>query len=329
MRAIRRILVGVKDPKARLLPAVTKAAQLARAFGAELVLFQAIPVPVYLDADVFLMGEGLADAERTTRDSCLERLEFIARRLRAKNIKVRVSAEWDYPIYEAIIREARRVKADLIVAERHEGRHIAASLMHLTDWELLRLSPMPVLLVKRGGGYRRPLVLAAVDPDHSCDKPARLDKAILSAGSAVTQALRGTLHAVHAYVAVPLTAFSSGTLSAQEIQKIKTRTAKVAGEKLRRLAHSVVPDSRCHVLGRHPADAIEEVAAQTHSALVVMGAISRSGLRRLLIGNTAEKVLDHLSCDVLVIKPAGLIKHVPRARRGVPYVRFLPRGAML
>jgi universal stress protein E len=329
MRAIRRILVAVKDPKAKLLPAVTKAAQLARAFGAELVLFQAIPVPVYLDADVSLMGDGFADAERTIRDSCLERLEFIARLLRAKNIKVTVSAEWDYPIYEAIIREAYRVKADLIVAERHEGRHIAAGLMHLTDWELLRLSPIPVLLIKRGGAYRRPLVLAAVDPDRSCDKPPGLDKAILSAGSAVSKALRGTLHAVHAYVPVPLTAFSSGTLSEEEIQEVKTRTAKVAGEKLRRLAHSVVSESRCHVLGRHAADAIEEVATQTHSALVVMGALSRSGLKRLLIGNTAERVLDRLSCDVLVIKPAGLIKHVPRARRRVPYVRFHPTGAML
>jgi universal stress protein E len=329
MRPIRRILVGVKDPKVKQLPAVTKAAQLARAFGAELVLFQAIPVPVYLDADVFLMGDGVIDAERTTRDACLERLESIARRLRAKHLKVRVSAEWDYPIYEAIIREAGRVKADLIVAERHEGRHIGAGLMHLTDWELLRLSPIPVLLVKRGGVYRRPLVLAAVDPDHSCDKPARLDKAILSAGSAVTKALHGTLHAVHAYVAVPLTVFSNGRLTEEDIQALKTRTARVAGDKLRRLARSVVPESRCHVVDRHAADAIEEVATQTRSALVVMGAISRSGLKRLLIGNTAERVLDHLSCDVLVIKPTGLIKHVPKARRGVSYVRFQSTGALL
>ena len=329
MRAIRRILVAVKNPKAKALPAVAKAAQLARAFNAELVLFQAIPVPLYLDADVFLLGAGLADAERTTHESCLEGLQSIARRLRAKQIKVRVSAQWDYPIYEAIIREARRVKADLIVAERHEGRHIAAGLMHLTDWELLRLSPMPVLLVKRAGIYRRPLVLAAVDPDHSWDKPARLDKAILAAGAALAKALRGTLHAVHAYVAVPLTAFSGGTLSEQDILQMKKRAGTVAAEKLWRLTRSVVTGSRCHLLARHPADAIEQVAAQTRSDLVVMGAISRSGLKRLLIGNTAEKVLDRLACDVLVIKPEGLIKHVPRARRSAPYIRFQPAGVMV
>jgi universal stress protein E len=36
---------------------------------------------------------------------------------------------------------------------------------------------------------------------------------------------------------------------------------------------------------------------------VVIGAVSRSRLDRVLIGNTAERVLDKLECDVLVVKP--------------------------
>jgi len=51
-----------------------------------------------------------------------------------------------------------------------------------------------------------------------------------------------------------------------------------------------------------------------------MGALARSGLKRLLIGNTAERVLDHLPCDLLVIKPRGLRPQVPHRRRGVRYL---------
>jgi nucleotide-binding universal stress UspA family protein len=47
MRRIRRILVAVKNPAAKALPAVATAAQLARAFGAELVLFHAISTSLY------------------------------------------------------------------------------------------------------------------------------------------------------------------------------------------------------------------------------------------------------------------------------------------
>ncbi|MGL1102669.1 universal stress protein, partial [Vibrio parahaemolyticus] len=53
-----------------------------------------------------------------------------------------------------------------------------------------------------------------------------------------------------------------------------------------------------------------------HSSIVVMGAVSRSGLKRLFIGNTAERTLDLLSCDVLIVKPAQFTNHLPRGRRG-------------
>jgi universal stress protein E len=39
------------------------------------------------------------------------------------------------------------------------------------------------------------------------------------------------------------------------------------------------------------------------AGLVVIGATSRSGLKRVFIGNTAERVLDGLKSDVLVVKP--------------------------
>jgi universal stress protein E len=79
-----------------------------------------------------------------------------------------------------------------------------------------------------------------------------------------------------------------------------------------------------HVIGRHPSDAIAEVANEIHSSLVVMGAISRTGFKRLMIGNTAERVLDRLSCDVLVIKPGHLVKGISQKRRGAVHARVAP-----
>jgi universal stress protein E len=45
-------------------------------------------------------------------------------------------------------------------------------------------------------------------------------------------------------------------------------------------------------------------AAKEHAAdFVVMGAVARRGLKRLFIGSTAERVLDRLPCDLVIIKP--------------------------
>ena len=122
---------------------------------------------------------------------------------------------------------------------------------------------------------------------------------------------------------IPLAAVAEGVLSDDEVARIQSKSAQLAADKLERLVHPVgIPESRRHLIARHPTDAIEQVAAETGSALLVMGAISRSGLRRLLIGNTAEKVLDHLSSDLLIIKPPGLIRQPPPARRPLRYSLF-------
>jgi universal stress protein E len=42
------------------------------------------------------------------------------------------------------------------------------------------------------------------------------------------------------------------------------------------------------------------------ASAVVMGAISRSRIDRIMIGSTAERLLDELECDVFIIKPDQL-----------------------
>ncbi|MEP6885293.1 MAG: universal stress protein [Gammaproteobacteria bacterium] len=323
MRLIRRILVAVKDPAARSQPAVTKAAQLAKALGAKLELFHAITTPVM--AELYGTGEGGAkDLERRAGAEVCKRLDIIAERLRGPGAKISVAAEWDYPAYEAIVRRAKRVKADLVVAERHAGRHIAPWFLHLNDWELLRLCPVPVLLTKNSGAYRHPVVLAAVDPTHFA-KPAKLDEAILATGQTIAHALRGTLHAVHAHPSVLSGTRAIDAFSPQRAAEMNARFAVAAMRQLDRLLQSTkIPRSRRHLNGSPPVEAIQQVARATHCSIVVMGALSRSGLKRVFIGNTAESLLDHLTCDVLIVKPTHFANRVPASRRGARVIALTP-----
>jgi universal stress protein E len=329
MRSIRRILVAVKEPAARATPAaVNKAVQLARALGARLELFHALTVPIY--ADTFIYGDrSFSDVTGEMQQQALTRLERLATRLkghgRQRRLKISVAAEWDSPAYEAIIRRAQTSKADLIVAEQHAGRHIAAALLHLNDWELLRLSPVPVLLVKSPRVYDHPVVLAAVDPSHRAGKPARLDAGILAIGVAVSAALRGQLHAVHAYVPVPGGRRPTDALDAETAARINAKTEASARDRFERaLAGVRIPRSRQLLIGLRPIEAIEQAAIAVHSDIVVMGAVSRSGLRRWILGNTAEGVLDHLSCDLLVVKPPRFKSGIARRPSGARLVPALP-----
>jgi universal stress protein E len=319
MASIRRILVAVKEPAARTTPAaVKKAMQLARALGARLELFHAITAPLY--ADTFIYSDrSFPDITRAAQAQAEKRLQALATRFQGHGRgrpKISVAAEWDAPAYEAVIRRARASKADLIVAERHAGRHFAPGLLHLNDWELLRLSPVPVLLVKKSRLYDRPAVLAAVDPGRSHGKPASLDVKILAVADAVSKALRGRLFAVHAYVRVP-----GGDAAAS----INARMSAGARQRFQRtLARVRIPASRRLLIAGSPVDAIARAASSTRSGIVVMGAVSRSGLRRWILDDTAEGLLDQLSCDLLIVKPPRFESDIARRPTGVRLIPAMP-----
>jgi universal stress protein E len=322
MQPIRRILVAVKDPAARALPAVNKAAQIAKGLGAQLTLFHDIATPLYAEA---LRGRDidLKSWQREVQTARREQLEKLAARVRKHGIDVDVSADWDFPPYEAIIRKAQRISADLLVAENHHGtgRHPARWLLAYTDWELLRLCPIPVLLVKNRRLYHRPRVLAAIDPSHVHAKPTNLDRQILRAGAQLVHALHGELHALHALLPpLPMVpAMPEGPLV--DLATERDEAEELARRNLARVVDGFdVKRSHCHLVDGRANEVIPRIAKRERCSIVAMGVVSRSGLKRFFIGNTAEFVMDAVTADILVVKPPDFDSRVPRAGRGVQII---------
>ena len=48
---------------------------------------------------------------------------------------------------------------------------------------------------------------------------------------------------------------------------------------------------------------LPRVAEEIDASVVVMGAVARNRWKRLFIGATAERTLEHLPCDLLIVKP--------------------------
>ena len=60
---------------------------------------------------------------------------------------------------------------------------------------------------------------------------------------------------------------------------------------------------RYHIRSGDPLEKILEVAEDCMSDLIVLATHGRTGVKRLLIGNIAEKIVRHAPCPVLTIKP--------------------------
>src|SRR5688572_3185168 len=284
MQPIRKILVAVKNPDLRRHAIADKAIHLAKALGASIEFFHAISEPVLLDVQP-LTGHSLADIKREALALRQKRLEKLIARAAALGVESGATVEWDFPPHEAIVRRAVRCRADLIIAECHEGRRLKW-LMRLTDWELLRASPVPVLLLKNSKPWRRNAVLAAVDPSHAHAKPSGLDDIIVTKGKQLTKALRGTFHLMHAASpsAIGITVVDPA-IDAVTLAAVYEQQKEKAHEDFADFAKSAkVPPRQRHVVDRDPATGIAAVAKAVKADVVVMGAVSRSGIKRLLIG---------------------------------------------
>jgi universal stress protein E len=318
MLSIRKILIPVKDLTGRSHPAVLKAAQLARVHGASLELFHVLTAEMY-PAPLIGSQKFFASFEIDVRQSAIRRLEAIADRLRMHSIRVTVSAKWDFPAHEAIIRHGRDIKADLIVACQHAGRHRMPWLMQLTDWELVRHSPVPLLLVKNPHPYRHPTILAAIDPGLAHEKPQTLDREILRIAGKWSSLLRGQLHAVHSYGSLRFEMAAEAVTPAMLGVLQRDAEQLALKRRMRTVAPLRIARKRQHLSALPPADAITQTALQVQSTIVVMGVVSRTAIKRLLIGSTAERVLGLLPCDLLIVKPRNFKSNVPSKSRGVPY----------
>ena len=165
-----------------------------------------------------------------------------------------------------------------------------------------------MLLVKPQEWKPEPVIIVAVDPTHGSDRPAVLDKALLDEAAALTKATSGKLHVFHACDAA--TAYA---VSADSIAFPVSVPVRELADSMREHHHTAMDellqswgkgvDYQTHFIEGETREALLSLIEEVDADIVVMGAVARGALQRMFLGSTAERVLDHIPCDLLVVKP--------------------------
>jgi universal stress protein E len=300
-------VLAVVDPTAASHPSVDRAAWLARHTQARIELFISDYAPHA--ADPRSHGAAAASAREAIVDRHRKRLEQIATPLRAEGLHVDIDARWDYPLYDSIVRKAEDSRADFVIKDTHYHSALQRAVFSNTDWSLIRNCAATLWLAKPRPPGQKPCFVAAVDPLHERDKPAALDKRIVATAQSLSGALNGEVHVFHAYDVAVAFAVSTDAMTmpiALPLNDIADAMRAEHTEAVERLCkeHGIVPE-RMHVVQGGTRQQLLALTDTLRADAVVMGAISRSGLKGLFIGNTAEDVLDRLHCDLVIVKPTG------------------------
>lgn len=304
MSDIKQILVIV-DPTASEHPAVNKAALLAEKFNARMELFVC---DTKAARETRLLSHVRTRPGAPVPVSLKALLESLAAPLRTRGLDVTTECECAEPLHIGLIDRTRRTNANLVVKDTHHHSLAQRTFLTNTDWQMIRGCPVPLLLTKSRAWASAPRILAAVDPGHVNDKPETLDRRIVEHAARFAQRLQGELHVTHVYL--PLAVVGAATMSGPSMAAAMTPEDLMREEQGRRkqiaalVSEYHVPPENIHLELGGPAQVLPITAARVHADVLTMGAIARSGLKRIFVGSTAEDVLERLPCDALIVKPA-------------------------
>jgi universal stress protein E len=294
------MLLVVIDPTRQAQPALERAAWLARKSGAALEL-------LVCEYHATLEGSSLfsASSREKARDKLLQEreswLQELARPLRDEGLQVQTCVRWGKPLHELVLKRAAELKPGMLFKAASD--HGVMSRLFLTNscWQLIRHSQVPLWLVHHGefGNYRR--LCAAVDPLHSIDKPAALDHRLLMAARELGKLLDLEPHCLHCHAPLPPSMLFDAQLVAEYPEYLKNTSEQrhLAFDQLLTQYPQIQPYS--HLIEGYPEEVIPHFVRNESIDLLLMGAVSRSHLDETLIGNTAERVLEQVDCDLLVL----------------------------
>ena len=287
---------------------VARAAWLARLMACDLELLLCDPTTSFL-SEVFIISSEVRDLAKDIEEAQKTALRDLAKTAESSGLKVVTHISHERPVADGIISRAMDLEPMFVVKGTHYHSPAERATFADTDWQLMKKLDYPLWFVKPMDWKDKPVIVAAVDPTHEKDKAARLDRLIVETAQSLASACNGQVELVHTYQRLveigsrAMKTFKPVKLPIDELDK------KIRDEHRKALdafaAETGVADKNVHQLpGR--AHELLPTFAKTHGAsLMVMGALSRGGIARRYIGNTAARVLDHLPCDVLVVSAAA------------------------
>lgn len=297
MEGTKNVVVGT-DFSEQADAAVREAARMAARIGARLLVLHAID-EMPGDARWVVFGvppQDIAAALQHRADGLMATRLAALRQEEGQGIDIQSRIVFQKPSV-AIVELAEELGDALIVIGRTGESLLERLLLGSTAERVLRTAPSQVLVIdaERPQGWKT--IVAPVD-----FSPA--SETSLKAAASLAEATGATLHVLHAYEFAGLaqiasvTAISTTTTFQQEVEEQSRRQLEVLVERIGLQPGEATIALRVGLAAEEILLYSEEVGAE----LVVMGAVGRTGVRRLLLGNTAERVVRRCPCALLAVK---------------------------
>ena len=320
MQRFRNILF-VCDEQSAFELALERVVWLASANGARVTMVTTIDSGGAQDvSSLFSMIPGLGSDQIGETVIAVHRakLNDRAQPLRDRGIPVETKLLVGTPFIE-IIREVLQGGHDIVIkgAHRTAGRRFFPG----ADMHLLRKCPCPIWVLNSATEPRSQRILVAVDPDATDPNRNSLNRTIMELATALARSDGAKLDVMHVWRLQEEATLRHGLANIPEtdIDRLVARAQNDSKSQLQDLmsGFSEFDDIMrvLHIKGV-AGDVIPEHVMAEGIDTLIMGTLTRTGVAGLFIGDTAETILNHVSCSVLTAKAPGFVTPIGAAPAG-------------
>ncbi|XOV79487.1 MAG: universal stress protein [Aestuariibacter sp.] len=323
-------IMCVVDPNERSITALKHAINLAELQQAEVLVVSLLELPHALLK--FFEEKREHNAQSTLLNETKQRLQ---QWLTDSNLACQQKVDCEVVLgtsFISVIQFVLHHDIDLVV-KCSEDPKWTDRLFGSDDMHLMRKCPCPVLMLKAGQNINFKSVLATVDVNDAASEGADeqvrnqlneyvFEHSINFALAEFTELHIGSVWNAYGEDFLRYGAFSR--MSDENVNEYVEQTREKCSKRLaflqRRLKKKVGEElvnyvaPKTHLVKGLPTEKIPEMVEKHHIDLVVMGTLARTGVPGLIIGNTAETILERIDCSVLAIKPPGFISPVQANR---------------
>ena len=201
---------------------------------------------------------------------------------------------------------------DLVIKLADPSGALARNQLTGNDLALLRKCPVPVLMM--AGREQSPdftgkimVTLDAGDPDQGV---VELNRRLLLHGLYLSSQESAQLHIVSVWN-LPIEHHALRLLDEEELYELQETTHRRYKVKLEETMkdagiNSAEESVNIHLLKGRPSHEIQRLANEVNVDLIVMGTLGRYA-HGVLMGNTAENILNGVYCSILAVKPEGFV----------------------
>jgi nucleotide-binding universal stress UspA family protein/uncharacterized membrane protein YfcA len=255
--------------------AIREALRMAQKCGARV---RVISVVAGGGTELYAMGEQLLAKELNTARLHLDEVE---KQAAASGVACETEVVQAGQIHDEIVNQAERMHADLIIMGRRGRRGLARLLLGDVTAQVIGNAHCSVLVVPRA---------AEVTGQHFV---------IASDGSRFGDAAAAAAGNLAKLCQTPVTVVSVTMPSHSEQRREEAR------QTVNRITSFLTKEgvsTQNVLLDGRPDTLIVEAAASKRADLIVVGSHGRTGLERVLLGSTTERILNQCACAVLVVK---------------------------